>query len=316
MKTKKIYLAAVLAGLSLLVAMRPADVLTDTGVTMTNVKEGVMTNLEKEGKFTFYTNFAIRKAAMQIPAGSRANTVRMLGKVVRSYVESAAFADNYRKNAEAMNPADEAYSDESIQQRESEINQADGMVNAQMQAMQQGFSQLEPGMLYNAINMQVTQWEADASQAGDKEREQMMYLKKLLKTHAANKPEFKKQYLLYLQRQMQEGSAGDVEKQKQKLAEAKAKNAEYQKQKALQVAKGDYRPVLRKQLTAFIALCNSVDFNAKLESRGYRQEFVNPAYRNKSSEWKLLFRMGQEPVMAAKAFAQEWLADVNKLAQK
>jgi hypothetical protein len=38
--------------------------------------------------------------------------------------------------------------------------------------------------------------------------------------------------------------------------------------------------------------------------------FVNPAYESKSHSWKMLYRLGKEPTMAAAAAAEAWLKEL------
>jgi hypothetical protein len=55
-------------------------------------------------------------------------------------------------------------------------------------------------------------------------------------------------------------------------------------------------------------------WNAKLvPGYGGKMKFADPQLESKSSEWKMCFRAGKEPVDAARAFAAEWL---NQLAKK
>jgi hypothetical protein len=316
MKTKKLYEIIAMAALAFGIAMRPADVLKDTGVTMTHVRTSALMNMENEGELIFHTNGLMREASLRIPAGSRAATVRMLGSVVRSYVESDAFAQAYRQSVESRSSLDETYSDANVAQQAAQVEGADNALKMQMAATQQAFATLDPDMVYMAVQGQVPQLEAQAASEQGAERQaiqqQIAQTKKLLAAHAGNHAEFKKQYLVYVQQVLQQGAEKNVQTQREELATAQTHNAKYRQQKAEIEAKSNYRPRLRKQLQAFVNLCNSVDFNAKLEARGSRQEFVNPAYRNQSSEWKLLFRMGKEPVMAARDFARQWLADLNK----
>jgi hypothetical protein len=77
-------------------------------------------------------------------------------------------------------------------------------------------------------------------------------------------------------------------------------------------ARSDVKAVINEELTEFITLVNSVDFNAKLVKQGGKMVFVNPAYESQSSDWKSLYRIGREPVMAARAFAQQWQAELGK----
>ncbi len=69
----------------------------------------------------------------------------------------------------------------------------------------------------------------------------------------------------------------------------------------------DSRLLLKSRLQQFLRETADVDYAAKLNGG----RFVNPAYENKSSEWKLAFRAGKEPTGKARAFAQSWLAELK-----
>ncbi len=99
--------------------------------------------------------------------------------------------------------------------------------------------------------------------------------------------------------------------EKEKVADAKAQNAVYHRQKAAFDAHSDYRPLLKKRLNEFIALCSDVDFGAQTVQKNYRsqQEFTNPAYQRKPAEWKFLYRLGKEPVIGGQQLLRRhgWL---------
>jgi hypothetical protein len=66
--------------------------------------------------------------------------------------------------------------------------------------------------------------------------------------------------------------------------------------------------VIAKRLKEFLALTADVDFDAKLEPEGGgRMRFANAQDEQKSSDWKLCYRAGREPVAAARALATDWL---------
>jgi hypothetical protein len=297
MKKPICFFSLIAAALLSLVAMHPTDVLTDTGVTMNNIQWGTLANLRQEGKLIFQTNTLMRETSRRIPASARVATVCMLGKVVRSYVESASFKQAYRQSMREQFPADAA-------------------VVSQMTAMQQAFAQLEPTMLYTAIQMQLRQQETELAGVQGSERQTMARniaeIKRLLAVNAGKPAEFKKQYLAYQQQQMKQSAQQNVGEARTQLAEVKAGNEAYRQQKAALDAHSDFLPRLRNQLQTFITLCNNVDFEARLMPYGSKREFVNPTYRNKPAEWKLLYRIGKEPVMAARDFAQSWLADLSR----
>lgn len=297
-----------------LIALCPIDVLTDTGVTMNDIETATLTNLNSQGSFYVETTSLMRRAARRVPADAQAATVRALGQVVRAYVESDAFKQAYRQSLRGQYPVDETYSDAKIAQRETELGMVDGAVDAQATAIRQSLDAVDPTMFYTMFQMQLPQLEAQVAQAKGDERtqrtQQVADLKRLLAANAGKPAEFKKQYIAYQEQQLRTGGRQHVANEKGQLAEAKTHNADYRRQKAALDAASDFRPLLRSQLRAFLALCNDVDFSAKLASSGSKQEFVNPAYQRKSNAWKLLFRMGEAPVMAARSFAQEWLADL------
>ncbi|CCH01410.1 hypothetical protein FAES_3402 [Fibrella aestuarina BUZ 2] len=285
------------------IALRTGDVLTDVGVTMADVRTGTLHCLRHEGLLSFTPSSAIRAAAARIPPGSRAATVQLLGKVVRSYVESDAFRHDYQQSLQGPSPDGDS--------REAQQADADETLNAELLAIQQAYTHLDPAVLYSGITTQLPQMEAElATLQGDDRRLMQQHItetSRMLSDYAGKPAEFKKQYLAYQLQQLRQSarpSANDA-------ATGRAKAASSAARRRIPKAQPDVRPVLRKQLTAFVALCNDVDFRAKLVADGARQEFANPAYRAKSATWKLLFRMGKEPVMAARAFAQAWLADLH-----
>ena len=69
--------------------------------------------------------------------------------------------------------------------------------------------------------------------------------------------------------------------------------------------------VLKQQLTAFVAISGSVDFNAATEMKNKAERFVNPAYEKKGDIWKACFRAGQPATAAARQFAQAWLKEMK-----
>jgi hypothetical protein len=71
-------------------------------------------------------------------------------------------------------------------------------------------------------------------------------------------------------------------------------------------------PVIAKRLKAFLDLSASVDFDAKVESKNGKMRFVNPEYESKSSDWKLCYRVGKEPVAAARAAAAAWMKELGR----
>lgn len=85
------------------------------------------------------------------------------------------------------------------------------------------------------------------------------------------------------------------------------------KQEKQQIAWDEHnlRGVLKQQLSAFVAIAPTVDFAAETVQKGRQEKFVKPAYEKKGAIWKACFRAGQPATMAARAFAQGWLKELQ-----
>ncbi|MEI7639100.1 MAG: hypothetical protein WCJ37_17450 [Syntrophus sp. (in: bacteria)] len=75
----------------------------------------------------------------------------------------------------------------------------------------------------------------------------------------------------------------------------------------------DPRALIAVRLHQFLELSQDIPFEAKLVPgvRG-KMKFADPQYEAKSSQWKQCFRAGRVPVQTARAFAQEWLSQIEK----
>lgn len=68
------------------------------------------------------------------------------------------------------------------------------------------------------------------------------------------------------------------------------------------------------RLRDFLALAATVDFaaaTAPMKENPKMQKFVNPAFEDKPSEWKYLYRAGKPSVDAARTIAQDWLKSLG-----
>ncbi|MBC7893750.1 MAG: hypothetical protein H7Y12_16140 [Sphingobacteriaceae bacterium] len=312
MKALKLFLLFALGGL---LAAQSSDILADLGVTRADLRRDVLPNLTEPQWFFFHSTKPMRKLARQLPEGSRATAVRALGKVVRAYCASDEFRQDYLGWLKTQYPYDDKYTDERLAEQEQNLKTLPNAANQAVLMAQQSFASLDPAMLYAGMKMQVPQRERElANLSGDERAEQareLADLKKMLAATEGKPAEFKKQFLAYQTRRMQQAAAGNVAEQGQNLDEARQRNAEYRRQKAFFDAHSDFRPLLRQRLTAFVALCNDVDFKASLMPSGARREFVDPVYQRKPAEWKFLYRLGPEATLAARTFAQEWLTGLE-----
>ena len=59
-------------------------------------------------------------------------------------------------------------------------------------------------------------------------------------------------------------------------------------------------------------MSQGIAFDAKLvPGRSGKMMFADPQYKAKSSEWKLCHRAGRASVAAARAFATQWLRQIE-----
>ena len=68
---------------------------------------------------------------------------------------------------------------------------------------------------------------------------------------------------------------------------------------------------LKRRLQAFLDATAEVDFDAKTTGQGGSRRFVDEQYEAKPPEWKMCFRAGREASDAARAFAKDWLAELD-----
>ncbi|GAA4454160.1 hypothetical protein GCM10023189_20280 [Nibrella saemangeumensis] len=313
---KKTILAGCTAGLLYVVAARPADIIKDLGLTEDLIKEEVLTNFKYDEGWSFYPAGEIRTMARKIPESSRAVAVQALGKVVRAYVESSAFSQTYQSwlREEYLTEPKDEQPEEQPEEKKPQPTSGD----PREQVIQELYGDMPASLLTLMVQEQIK--EANASKTGKTaatpttkplDGKELTRISALAK---ATPDKFKQQYLHYLamnvdpavQVMLTDGRKMQDEQQAQFSAqERKERQAEYQKRK-------DLKQVTRNRLSHFIALINTIDFDAKLIRRGNKMAFADPALEGKDGDWKFLYRLGKEPVMAARTVAQQWLADLDK----
>lgn len=69
---------------------------------------------------------------------------------------------------------------------------------------------------------------------------------------------------------------------------------------------------LKRRLEQFLELSADVNFAAETTGEGPARRFVKPEDEAKPREWKMCFRAGPEATAAARAFAKEWLAELQE----
>jgi hypothetical protein len=74
----------------------------------------------------------------------------------------------------------------------------------------------------------------------------------------------------------------------------------------------DSRVLVAARLHEFLESSQDNAFDAKLvPGPGGKMKFADPRYDAKSSQWKLCYRAGREPVQAAREFATQWLRQLE-----
>ncbi|HEX7847993.1 MAG TPA: hypothetical protein VF476_19475 [Chitinophagaceae bacterium] len=73
----------------------------------------------------------------------------------------------------------------------------------------------------------------------------------------------------------------------------------------------DHREKIKERLQKFLELSATVDFNAELKQVGNKKKFVNPQYEGKAYDWKQVYRAGKEVIEPARAFAEQWIKELN-----
>ncbi|HEY1022422.1 MAG TPA: hypothetical protein VGE06_08905, partial [Flavisolibacter sp.] len=71
------------------------------------------------------------------------------------------------------------------------------------------------------------------------------------------------------------------------------------------------KALLKQRLTQFLQQTASIDYAARLVPSGRKMVFADPALEAKDPFWKACFRSGKRTVDAARAFAQQWLAELK-----
>jgi hypothetical protein len=71
------------------------------------------------------------------------------------------------------------------------------------------------------------------------------------------------------------------------------------------------KDLIHKRLNQFLELTATIDFNARLVKRGDKMVFADPELEAKGVDWKYCFRSGKETIVAARAYAQQWLKELK-----
>ncbi len=69
---------------------------------------------------------------------------------------------------------------------------------------------------------------------------------------------------------------------------------------------------VKKRLQEFLTETEQIDFDAELTTKNGKKIFVNRAYESKGNRWKMAYRAGKDVISTARAFAQQWISEINE----
>lgn len=299
---------------ALFVAANPADVVTDLKITTEQVHDQAFYQLTSEEPSIDLPDH-VRRVGKQLSAGARVSAVHAIGAVVRTYVESPLFRNRYDGWLRHKYQVSEEQTAESIHAQTATMNDIKDAIDQQISQTRAVFSQMPPAMLAEMLQQQMAQLQQQMSTADAPGKamltRDLMVLRNLQPLANTKPDEFKTNYIAFISRYMARQLNQGLEDEPTRLAKNKASAAEYHTRLAQYRASANPNLIIRKRLREFIELAESVDFNAKVENQGHKLEFVRDEYSNQSSEWKLLYRIGREPVLAARDMARTWLSELK-----
>jgi hypothetical protein len=74
--------------------------------------------------------------------------------------------------------------------------------------------------------------------------------------------------------------------------------------------------MIAMRLRRFLEVTADIDFSARLVARDNKMRFADPALEARPAEWKMCFRAGQAPTLAARELAQDWLKALDARAAR
>jgi hypothetical protein len=248
---------------------------------------------------------AIKQRWLGRSPAERAQAIRDLALHAKGYVQAPTFQKLYdgwiKEHYRAVNHGIRV-------DRNAPANSEEG--NAAMSAaaaeMAKAFGELPADALRMILTTDIDGLKDSTEDADKKMLARYRRVESLLKT---NLPEARKQYALA--KSMQMLGQTDESQVQAKLAEGLKTGADLKRMEEQRAYdEHNLKTALRRRLTDFIALAESVDFAATTQRQAGKMVFSNSALEGKPHHWKLLYRLGKEPTMAAVAVAEQWLHEL------
>ena len=234
--------------------------------------------------------------------GERAQAIRELALQAKRYVQTPAFeklhAQWIKDRYDAVNHGIKVEPNAAVP---ADRNAA---MSEMASVMAESFQQVPPEALKLLIANDIDSLKADAKNKPLLDR--LRRVESLLKTDPAGA---KKQYALTKAMQMS-GQTNEADTQATLAAGAKAAAERKRLEQQRSWNEHNLKADLRRRLTAFLAMAESVDFSAPTQRNAGKQVFTDPKLEGKSADWKLLYRLGKEPTQAAVDVAKQWLREL------
>ncbi|MFB3829358.1 MAG: hypothetical protein ACE15B_21495 [Bryobacteraceae bacterium] len=253
---------------------------------------------------------AARRQLQALSGPERAKIVQQLARYAKSYVSAPAFSKTYDQwiasRYQAVNHGiqADAAADMAAFSRPGAVED----MQAQAAAMAaQTFLNLDLSVLKMMFPEDLKKWTRNPRD--EKARKIAAKAQQIAPLLNSNPEAFKKEYALLKSMEM---GGPDTWQGIEAASNAGAKTQAGAKAKQEQRAYNEHtlKVELKRRLQAFITLARSVDFAAQTRPAANRQVFVNPAYERKPDAWKMLYRLGKDPTMAAVAAAEAWLKEL------
>jgi hypothetical protein len=213
-----------------------------------------------------------RKLVNAASPAAKAAFVKNALSWVKTYTESAVFKADYAKQREAAKPAPQ-------QSKGTADEQVDKSLAEQRKSLEETKKNV-------------------AKMSPDMQKQMAPVIKQMEETigQMSKDPKMKDMMKQVYDQQ----SASDQKSYQDRLAS-------YEKQYP-----ADPRILIASRLHQFLDLSKDIAFEAKLvPAGGGKMRFADPQLENKSSYWKMCYRAGKAPVEAARAFAAEWLKQLE-----
>ena len=259
-----------LTAATLWLAARPTDVVTDLNLTTEQVHNQVFYQLTTEHPAADLPG-DVRQIGKRLSAGARASAVRMMGAVVRSYVQSADFRSRYDRWMRDQYRVSDEQTAEAKQAETVSMKNVQAVADQQVAQTNAVFAQMTPEMMAMMLQQQIGQVQqqlptADAPGKAALTRD-LMVLKQLQSLANTKPAEFKTQYMAFMNRYMVRQLGEELADAPEKLAENKAEAAEYRTRLARYKASADPNIAIKKRLRDLLRWLNPLTLTRRWKSR-------------------------------------------------